>query len=157
MRLKNAALPVLLLLAVGGFVRWQFSPSGSPDAGTVAATAKPQARAESPVPASAAEAPESVRGQTLARLAYAQGWNRELPPAMAAFRAWAERYRATADRAARVALEAEGVALARARRTEMLNVIKTDPQRALAITVPAGVRQSLPPAVLAELRRPPSQ
>jgi hypothetical protein len=87
MRLKNAALPVLLLLAVGGFVRWQFPLSDSPDVGEVAATVKASARAESPVPASAAEAPESARGQTLARLAYAQGWNRELPPAMAAFRA----------------------------------------------------------------------
>ncbi|MEN9636467.1 MAG: hypothetical protein RL077_4871, partial [Verrucomicrobiota bacterium] len=87
MRLKNAALPVLLLLAVGGFVWWQVPPSGAPDAGDVSATVKATARAESPVPASAAEAPESARGQTLARLAYAQGWNRELPPAMAAFRA----------------------------------------------------------------------
>lgn len=151
MRPKNAALPVLLLLVVGGFVRWQFSPSGAPDAGALAAPVKSQARVEAPASAFATEALESARGQTLARLAYAQGWNRELPPAMAAFRAWAERYRATSDRAARLALEAEGVALARARRPEMLNAIKTDPQRALAITVPAVLRQSLPPAVLVEL------
>lgn len=150
MRSRSFGFLVLLILVLG-FVRWQIPPSGSPEAGDVAATVKAKARAEVPLPASALEPQESVRAQTLVRLAYAQGWNRELPPAMAAFRAWAERYRATEDRAARVSLEAEGVALARARRTEMLNVIKTDPQRALAITVPAVLRQSLPSAVLVEL------
>ena len=117
----------------------------------MAVKSKVRAEVPMPIPARGVESQESARGQTLARLAYAQGWNRELPPAMTAFRAWAERYRATSVRAARLVLEAEGVALAQARRPEMLNVIKTDPQRALAITVPAVVRQSLPPAVLAEL------
>ena len=72
MRPKNAAVPVLLLLAVGGFVRWQFPLSDSQDVGQVATTVEASDRAEAPVPASAAEAPESARGQTLARLAYAQ-------------------------------------------------------------------------------------
>eukprot|EP01036_Dinobryon_divergens_P011702 gene11702-15746_t len=101
MRLKNAALLVLLVLAVVGIGRWQFSPSGSPDAGDATMAVKSKVRAEvpMPIPARGVELQESARGQTLARLAYAQGWNRELPPAMAAFRAWAERYRATADRA----------------------------------------------------------
>ena len=108
----------VLLILVLGFVRWQIPPSDSPKADDVAATVKATARAEVPVPASAAEPKQSVRSQTLVRLAYAQAWNSGLPPAMAAFRAWTERYRATLDRAARVALEEEGVALARARRTE---------------------------------------
>jgi len=113
----------------------------------------------SPSPAGAAAAqgvndihPQVVplRELRLPRLAYAQAWGREVPPAMVAFRAWAERFLATAP-AARTALEAEGVTLAHARRPVMLAMIKTDPQRALAVTVPAVVRQQLPSSVLAEI------
>ncbi|MEY2878600.1 MAG: hypothetical protein RLZZ15_980, partial [Verrucomicrobiota bacterium] len=92
----------------------------------------------------------SAREQTLARLAYAQSWAHELTPALAAFRAWTERYRAVAP-AERAALAPEGVALAQARRTVMLDLIKTDPQHALAVTVPAVVRADLPATVLAQL------
>lgn len=84
------------------------------------------------------------------RLAYAQGWSAALPPAMAEFRAWTETYRA-ADATVRPALEASGVALARARRAEMRRLIRTDPAEALRVTLPAAVRQILPVAVLAEV------
>ncbi len=92
-----------------------------------------------------------MREDTLARLAYAQAWSGSLPPAMEAFRAWTERYQAAPSLAARLVLESEGVALAQARRSEMRKMIVTDPRQALAVTVPAVVRQELPAAVLAQL------
>lgn len=100
-------------------------------------------------PAAAAEA-ASARQATLRHLAYAQAWNDALPPELAAFREWTQRHGA-ATGATRSALEAEGVELARVRRAVMLELIVSDPQRALALTVPAVIRQQLPPAVLAEL------
>jgi len=74
----------------------------------------------------------------LRRLAYAQAWSEAVSPAADAFRAWTVRYQHAPD--------------AQARRPTMLELIKTDPQRALAVTVPATVRPVLPSAVLAELR-----
>lgn len=116
--------------------------------------ASPTSRPTSAAPSAAAPSPPenfvSARSQALTRLAYAQRWDEPQPPALAAFRDWAERYRHAAP-AARRALEAEGVALAQARRPAMLELIKTDPQYALAVTVPATLRQILPAAVLAEL------
>ena len=93
------------------------------------------------------------RQLTLERLAYAQGWDEPQPAALVAFHDWAQRYRSATTAVARAALEAEGVELARARRPEMKNLIQRDPQRALAATVPAVVRQILPAAVLAELEQ----
>ncbi len=129
-------------------------PSGA-DGNSGGKTGIPPAAAASASTAATAapEAPpvEDARTQTRARLAYAQAWDGPLPPALAAFRAWTDRYRAAASPAARRDLEAEGVALARARRPELRRLIISDPQRALAVTVPAAVRQALPAAVLAEL------
>lgn len=82
---------------------------------------------------------------------YAESWAGPQPAALAAFRAWTERYRLAPSLAARLALEPEGVALAQARRPEMRRLIVTDPQRALAVTVPAAIRQALPPSVIHEL------
>jgi hypothetical protein len=48
-------------------------------------------------------------------------------------------------------LEAEGLALARARRPELFRLIKLDPASALAVTVPMTVRRELPVAVLARV------
>lgn len=86
------------------------------------------------------------------RLAYAQAWDRAEEPALAAFRAWARRY-VTAGPAARFALENEGVELARVRRSVMKRLIEKEPERALAVTVPAGLRALLPAVVLNELER----
>ncbi len=61
-----------------------------------------------------------------------------------------ERYRAAMTPAARAALEEEGVALAPMRAVRSCTIlIVQNPQRALAVTVPAVVRQVLPAAVLA--------
>lgn len=98
-----------------------------------------------------AERASESRQDLLGRLAYAQGWSAPQLPELMAFAAWVERYRGAATSADRAALESEGVALARARRPVMLRMIQRDPQRALAATVPAAVRQVLPASVLAEL------
>ncbi len=66
------------------------------------------------------------------------------------FRAWTERYRA-AEPAAKAQLEVEGVELAKARREELGALIRSNPERALAMTVPVGVRSELPDSVLALL------
>ena len=116
-------------------VSWAFAPAQSANAAAVA-TSPPT---------------ESVRAQTLTRLTYAQAWTGPLPEPMAAFRTWTDRYLAAPSPAARLALTAEGRALAHARRPAMRRLIVTDPARALAVTVPAVVRTALPAAVLAEL------
>ncbi|MDP3073020.1 MAG: hypothetical protein Q8N18_22190 [Opitutaceae bacterium] len=91
--------------------------------------------------------------ETFARHAYAQAWAEAAQPeALRAFRAWTERYRA-APAGERAALVGEGVALAQTRRAAMLELIKADPQRALAVTVPAVVRRELPPEVGAQLEQ----
>jgi len=66
------------------------------------------------------------------------------------FRAWQERFRVAADKAA---AEAEGVALARDRRAAMAKWIERDPEFALAQAVGPDARRELPATVLAELER----
>lgn len=78
-------------------------------------------------------------------------WNRPVPePQFARFHAWTERYLA-AGPADQPALETEGVALARARRQELKDLIQADPRRALELAVPVAVRQQLPESVTAWL------
>lgn len=143
-------LGVALLAALATISLFRRTPSNPP----AAASNVPLSQAVATASARAiADAEDSLagRGETLGRLAYAQAWSGSLPPAMEAFRAWTERYRNAPSLAARLALEAEGVSLAQARRPEMRKMIVTDPRQALAVTVPAVVRQELPAAVLAQL------
>jgi uncharacterized delta-60 repeat protein len=74
-------------------------------------------------------------------------------PAFARFDAWARAF-AAADLADRAALLAEGEALARDRRAALRELIQSDPERALALAVPWGVRRALPPAIQALLEEP---
>ncbi|MGH8021288.1 MAG: MBG domain-containing protein [Opitutaceae bacterium] len=92
----------------------------------------------------------SVWISAAAQFAYAQGWNEGQPPTMAAFRDWVSRYQNSSPDV-RARLAAEGVALAHARRAEMVALIVDDPRRALELTVPAVVRAALPAGVRAEL------
>ncbi|NBV21840.1 MAG: hypothetical protein EBS05_07955 [Proteobacteria bacterium] len=69
-----------------------------------------------------------------------------------AFRTWQTRY-AAAHPAGQAALEAEGVALATARRAAMAKWIERDPEFALAQAVGPDARRNLPETVLAELER----
>ncbi|MBL9187944.1 MAG: hypothetical protein JNK23_10730 [Opitutaceae bacterium] len=139
-----------LLLPIGGaafLLLWNPRPTLPPRADpvvkgeTVAGTAAVRGAITGP-----ADAP-------LAGLAYAHAWAEAgQPEAMTAFRGWTERFLA-APAAERTALAAEGVSLARTRRAAMLELIKADPQRALATTVPVRVRRELPEAVAAQLEQ----
>lgn len=144
-----------LAIAVGiGWLVWQADRATPEQAAAVAGSAGRGAQTGGAVPPRPAAAggearPPEWQDRTV-RLAYAQGWSGNLPPAMTAFRAWTERYRAAAP-AERAALVAPGVELAQARRAEMRRLIRTDPAEALRVTVPAAVRRELPAAILAEL------
>src|SRR5204862_2986116 len=61
-------------------------------------------------------------------------------PAFAEFKHWTSRY-LSADPAQKTKLEAEGVRLAAPRRHAMADMITAQPERALALVVPYGVRR----------------
>lgn len=153
MRLKRVLFAALLLLVIGFALRLEFSPAPKGDnSPSLLSRGTTTASAATPAPqTTTAITEEPAPGETVARLTYAQAWNGELPPTFAAFREWTQRFAAAGDVASRTALIPEGAALARVRRPEMLALIKSDPARALAVTVPASVRRDLPAAVLAEL------
>ncbi len=66
--------------------------------------------------------------------------------AFARFKDWTQRYLAT-DPASRAGLVPEGVELAGARRAALKELVRNDPERALELTVPAGIRAQLPAEV----------
>lgn len=82
------------------------------------------------------------------RLITSSGWKTEAEPALAAFADWARRFAAAATPEQRAALLAEGMKLAEARREVLADLIRTDPQRALAAAVPMMVRRGLPQEIL---------
>lgn len=71
-------------------------------------------------------------------------------PAFAAFTQWMEKYNAAAA-PQKTQLEAEGVRLATARRAAMLELIQSNPQRAIELSIGLPQRQSLPTAVVQQL------
>jgi len=64
----------------------------------------------------------------------------------ARFKDWTQRYLAT-DSASREALLTEGIELAAVRRAALKELIQTNPERALELVVPSGVRAQLPAEV----------
>ena len=76
---------------------------------------------------------------------------RPAPPSpVAQFNSWTEKYLAAAP-AEKAALLAEGEALAKARREQMLGLIKTSPEQALAQALPYRLRKGLPDSITAQL------
>lgn len=71
--------------------------------------------------------------------------------ALVAFDSWAERYRTASPVAGKAQMHTEGVVLAKQRRVAFAEIIKADPERALAMAVPNSVRQSLPTEIANEL------
>ena len=147
-RWKLLWVAMVLVGGGGGVAIWRMNPASEAVKERVVRTA-----VASPAPAHAPnrEVEVSVLEQRRERAAYAQRWDRELTVSQTAFRDWTKRYLAAAAGAPRASLEAEGLALAQARRPELLRLIKLDPASALAVTVPMTVRRVLPAAVLAEL------
>jgi len=66
--------------------------------------------------------------------------------AFARFKDWTQRYLST-DAVSRAGLVAEGVELANARRDALKKLIQKDPERALELTLPSGIRAQLPTEV----------
>jgi len=84
--------------------------------------------------------------------AYGSTWGQEQSrPALAAFESWAGRYAMAATPETKAGLVPEGVALAKQRRAVLAALIRSDPERALALAVPASIRSQLPEAVSAGL------
>lgn len=76
----------------------------------------------------------------------------QTPAAVKDFRAWAMVY-LSASPTERRALEAQGVALAKAHTLAIAELIRKDPQQAIASAVPMVIRQDLPPAITAHLEK----
>lgn len=81
-------------------------------------------------------------------------WRESVPEeAFARFKSWTERYLAAASDD-RSRLMPEGIELATTRRAALKELIKADPERALQLTVPSGVRARLPDEIVALLEQP---
>ena len=80
-------------------------------------------------------------------------WQKESRPELRAFSQWAGSYTAATSASERTSLLSKGLALAQQRRDAFKQLIKDDPQAALASAVPAAVRQSLPAEVEALLEK----
>jgi len=89
----------------------------------------------------------------IGRLTYATDWGEsESNSAFADFDSWASQFTVTPPNiTSKAQILSGGVSLAKARRHAFAELIKTDPQKALALTVPASVRQRLPAEVVNEL------
>jgi uncharacterized repeat protein (TIGR01451 family) len=72
----------------------------------------------------------------------------------AAFESWAGRFQSTAAADVRSGMASEGLTLARQRHLEMAQLVKSDPGRALALTLPDAARKKLPAEILQELETP---
>lgn len=149
MTLPRAVL-VFVIIAAAAWLTSGVRPPVPTAAKPRAVPAAAPAASPSGVAAPTAVATEPAPDSPALKLVYASAWEQPLPPAMAAFRDWTVRYRA-APAPERPALVDEGLRLARARRPEMRRLIVTDPERALAVTLPAAVRRDLPAAILGEL------
>ncbi|MBI5800330.1 MAG: hypothetical protein HZA92_06320 [Verrucomicrobia bacterium] len=138
---------IWVLLATALFAVWSFRPGNAPETPRARLHAIPPALISTlarvpSAPAGAEAATPAIQNVTQRRADRAEAFEE--------FRAWQARYRTAAGRAG---LEAEGIALAQARRAAMARWIESDPEFALAQAVGPDARRELPAAVLAELER----
>ena len=85
------------------------------------------------------------------QLSYAASWGQgeNSSTGVAGFTAWTSKFTAESDPAARRALVAEGISLAKSRNVALAHLIESDPERAIASAVPASVRTQLPAEIAA--------
>src|SRR5688572_29339739 len=134
-----AGATLLALLLGAGLLwqgRWQPPPPAGPSLALLSPTAPalPKSMVGLVAPASLPAAPVSIPAP--------------VPP----FNAWVERYQAAPS----AALLEEGRKLASERSVEMLRLIKSDPEQALAAALPYRLRKQLPPAIAALIEQPVS-
>src|SRR5262245_23237072 len=150
--MKNRVVLCLALLAgvVVLLLRNQLpNPAPKPDV-PVPAVQSDTARPDVASPAASATASEPRRdtAEIVLPPSLEALWEKPVvEPPFAAFKEWTARYQQAPSAAAKAALEAEGVELARARLTAMADLIQSNPERALELAVPDGVRQALPGSV----------
>ncbi len=97
--------------------------------------------------------PISLQAAAIERITFGTRWGREQQPELLAFSNWAERYVRAATPEHRVALEKDGLALARPRREVIASLIRKNPREAIAAAVPVSIRQQLPAPIEAQLER----
>ena len=93
-----------------------------------------------------------VRPEQINNLKFGTLWGKESHPSAAEFSTWANQLQTGLP----VADAQTGVALAKERKTLMLDLIRNDPELALAYAIPFELRQALPEQVVAELETPVS-
>ncbi len=155
-RPKIPALVVSALVALAAV--WLLRPASKPQANESTDSFAPKSD-PAVVPAVASIRPAPRPGPAPALVAAADfvsvGEAAKTPssfPATTALLAWSERYLA-ASVAARPSLISEGLELARERRPLLAELIRKDPESALAAAVPRAVRDQLPAEVVAELEQ----
>lgn len=99
------------------------------------------AAASSTPPAAAAKAPATSQGIA------------SVPSSGSPFENWVRQY-ANGDAAQRADLLAQGEELAKARRQEMAELIRTNPEEAIHRALPYGLRKQLPESVLSQIEQP---
>ena len=93
-------------------------------------------------------APRETRPPSLLNMGFQEGPPEPVHPVFLKFAAWLQKYRAAANKAE---LLAEGVNLAKMRRSALSELIKKNPQRALEWKISQENRALLPPEILAHL------
>ncbi|TAK96422.1 MAG: PKD domain-containing protein [Verrucomicrobia bacterium] len=145
--MRKKVFIALAAVTIATFVTlWIFTGAparSNPPAPTAAARPSPTAPVVAPIPTAT---PNFAAAQTASPLfrTRAMVWAEPVPEsAFARFKDWTQRY-LSIEPASRAGLVAEGIELATARRAALKELIKTDPERALQLAVPSGVRKQLP-------------
>lgn len=159
MKMRSVLTISLALICVGLISLLGFRLARVPTPEKAAAAAPREQIGLSPIThAAKSDTPRAWRsrvlGGPLAGAVTASAWAHKTGvAALDDFRTWTERYIATADSAEKLTLHAEGVALARARQALLKELIRSDPELALALTAPAGLPSQLPDEVAMWLER----
>lgn len=155
--MKLTSLIGVVLVGIGAYAVFHIGRDtqtlGLPAVRTTAARVAP-AQTEAPVLVRTATIPVAIKSPVLPGKLFRtieSNWQQPVrEESFARFKDWTERYLA-AEPQSRAGLVAEGVALASARRAALRELMKADPERALELTVPSGLRKQLPAEVAALL------
>jgi hypothetical protein len=136
---------VILVVSIVGVTLLWWKPSG------VLTPVLRSSRANGPVPPTAPAVAGQNAGVTSPQVTSpATTTGADAPERVQAFRAWANDY-LQAPQDQRRAMEARGAELAQAHTQAIAELIRKDPQQAIAHAVPMVIRQDLPPAIVALL------
>lgn len=150
-----AGISLVLFLAIVAGLRFSRPSSGIPskpsptgNLGRAAVPAPPLPERSHPI----AGAKPKFAGEPKLRPTATELWRRPVAEkAFAQFNLWIGEYLAATDADTRARLEEEGLRLAKHRREDLAAIIRTDPKRALELTLPLAVRRQLPQSIQALL------